>query len=57
MALSDCEKCWSTPCECGYNYKDWTVTRLKNHIKMLKSVLADKLIEDDPWDRNNPGNR
>jgi len=23
MALSDCPKCWDTPCRCGYMYKDW----------------------------------
>lgn len=22
MALSDCNKCWQTPCECGWEYKD-----------------------------------
>lgn len=21
MSLSDCIKCWSTPCECGHDYK------------------------------------
>jgi len=23
MALSDCPKCWNTPCTCGYEYKDY----------------------------------
>ena len=22
MALSDCIKCWSTPCECGHEFKN-----------------------------------
>ena len=22
--LSDCEKCWDTPCTCGYVYKDYS---------------------------------
>lgn len=22
MALSDCEKCWDTPCTCGYDYSE-----------------------------------
>ena len=22
MAMSDCEKCWETPCCCGYDYKN-----------------------------------
>lgn len=23
MALSDCPKCWETPCVCGYGYKSF----------------------------------
>lgn len=22
MSMSDCEKCWETPCVCGYGYRD-----------------------------------
>ncbi len=56
MAMSDCAKCWETPCVCGHDYRGWTVDQLKRQIQMLKSVLADKLLErDDSWD--NPGCR
>jgi len=24
MSLSDCEKCWSTPCDCGYDYRNYS---------------------------------
>lgn len=24
MAMSDCVKCWNTPCTCGYEYRNWT---------------------------------
>ncbi len=24
MSLSDCEKCWTTPCFCGHEYKNYT---------------------------------
>ena len=24
MSLSDCVKCWNTPCTCGYEYRNWT---------------------------------
>lgn len=24
MAMSDCEKCWDTPCTCGYEYRNYT---------------------------------
>lgn len=41
MALSDCPKCWETPCACGHLYRRWTEQRLENHISMLSKVLAD----------------
>jgi hypothetical protein len=42
MSLSDCEKCWDTPCTCGHEYKSWTVARLREQIAMFKRVLAEK---------------
>lgn len=39
MAMSDCPKCWDTPCTCGWDYKDWTVGGLEAHIAMLQQVL------------------
>ena len=30
--MSDCAKCWSTPCCCGYDYKNYTKERLSEHI-------------------------
>lgn len=37
MALSDCEKCWNTPCDCGWEYRDWSV----NHrIERAAAVLG-----------------
>ncbi len=43
MSMSDCEKCWDTPCTCGWDYKDWSITQLKEQIKMLQKVLKQKL--------------
>lgn len=43
MALSDCEKCWETPCVCGHEYKKWSVERLRKFIETLQGVLVEKL--------------
>ncbi len=42
MSLSDCEKCWDTPCTCGWDYRGWSKKRLREQIKMLQSVLKEK---------------
>ena len=42
MALSDCVKCWETPCVCGHDYKSWSVERLTEFIKTLQDVLKNK---------------
>jgi hypothetical protein len=34
MAMSDCEKCWDTPCVCGWKYKDYT------HDYLLKFIVS-----------------
>jgi hypothetical protein len=44
MSLSDCEKCWDTPCTCGWDYREWTVGQLEAQIKMLLGVLLKKTI-------------
>ncbi len=32
MSLSDCEKCWNTPCTCGWDYKDMPSKSLSEFI-------------------------
>lgn len=36
MSLSDCSKCWSTPCVCGHEYVDYT---LGSRIKLIESII------------------
>jgi hypothetical protein len=42
MSLHDCEKCWSNPCECGYEYRHWNPDGLEAYIIMLLNVLKEK---------------
>lgn len=43
MSLSDCSECWSTPCECGREYKSWSVKRLEKLIALLQNILNKKI--------------
>lgn len=42
MALSDCQKCWNTPCECGYDYLKWDAERITALVYVLGKVMAIK---------------
>jgi tripartite-type tricarboxylate transporter receptor subunit TctC len=59
MALSDCPKCWDTPCTCGYMYKDMSSEKIERQIAVLQEALKDSLLkkyrEDKSWE--GPGNR
>ena len=35
MALSDCSKCWSSPCSCGWYHKDSQKDYLSKHIAAI----------------------
>ena len=43
MSLSDCVKCWDTPCRCGHDYKDWSDSQLAEQIMMLTKLRDDKI--------------
>lgn len=32
MSMSDCEKCWSTPCCCGWQYRNYSEFDLAEYI-------------------------
>ena len=43
MALSDCAKCWDTPCECGHEYRNYSQTRM---VAFIHAVMSTKNLED-----------
>jgi hypothetical protein len=63
MALSDCARCWNTPCTCGYDYRSWSKEELSDLITNLSLVLAVKLADmtwcaecDQPMQANDKTN-
>lgn len=42
MALSDCEKCWETPCICGYKWKQRSLDYLREIRKVIDEVIKEK---------------
>lgn len=39
MALSDCEKCFDTPCECGWSYRKWPKWKLAKMRDIFQELL------------------
>lgn len=53
MSLSDCEKCWDTPCQCGWEYRGYSREgRAKQAAVVLgipqEGPLFDKLLALTP---------
>lgn len=42
MGMSDCVKCWDTPCGCGWDYQGWSV---KARVELAASVLGVSIAE------------
>lgn len=38
--LSDCQRCWNTPCTCGWSYRHENLTWLKKLHKTIGQVIA-----------------
>jgi hypothetical protein len=38
MSMSDCIKCWNTPCDCGYEYRDWSWDRINEFVQTIISA-------------------
>lgn len=46
MALSDCTECWSTPCECGHEFKN---SSQEYKERMTKSVNGFTIKDVFKW--------
>jgi len=44
MSLSDCPKCWDTPCTCDYDWEQWSLERLKKHREMIDKIIVAKSL-------------
>ncbi len=42
MSLSDCIRCWSTPCECGWEYRNWPIEELEKHAQIFLRIIEFK---------------
>lgn len=40
MSMSDCPKCWSTPCECGWDYRSANDGWLRKQIAMFSAIIS-----------------
>lgn len=45
MALSDCPKCWETPCICGHAYQNLKIAELEDRINMFQGLLRKELLQ------------
>lgn len=47
MAMSDCIKCWSTPCECGWDYRNLPLTKRVDLACVILGIKPEELKQVD----------
>ncbi len=45
MSLSDCIKCWSTPCTCGFDYRNWSNSQKNELVSAVIGFDMDELFD------------
>lgn len=46
--MSDCVECWSTPCECGHEWRGRTTRYLREMRDMIAKILAERAAQPQP---------
>jgi hypothetical protein len=46
MSLSNCPKCWDTPCTCGYGYLDMTIEDLEKLKAAINLAIEYKKVNN-----------
>lgn len=45
MALTDCDECWATPCECGHEWKGVSEERKKTMTKAINGFSIEDVFK------------
>ena len=46
MAMSDCIKCWETPCCCGHEWRERDLVYLQKMHKLIGDIIKEKTSFD-----------
>ena len=46
MSMSDCPRCWDTPCTCGYDYKDYGVEKMARFMNDIIGYYTRSQIDE-----------
>ena len=46
MSMSDCIRCWNAPCSCGWDYRDYSMEKLKEMRGIFDTII--KYKEENP---------
>lgn len=52
MSMSDCPKCWDTPCTCGYEYRNASDEYVITMYKLFRRLLDERDISLSTIDDN-----